>query len=281
MAVSSPRKQRIIRIIRRVLHSAYRVSPRLAGRLCYKVLTTPPRHVAEPEEVTFIAEGKQEFIEVNGLKAAVYNWPGDGPNVLLVHGWDSYSGRWFELGRRLLAAGCNVFAIDAPAHGATKGGVFSVIHFADLLAAYVDVCRPELLVGHSAGGMASIYYPEAYPTAFRPKKIALLGTPAELSDFVESFRRIIGLRPEIIRALETEFIRRWKNSFAYFSMARFAKQLNMPGLIAHDKTDDIASYMGAYAIAESWPQAELMITEGMGHGLQTEEVWAKVVALVN
>jgi pimeloyl-ACP methyl ester carboxylesterase len=280
MPTDSAAKNKLIPIIRKVINTSYRVSPKLAGRLCYRVLTTPPKHEAKPIEEAFIAEGISNYITVGKVRAAVYNWRGNGKNVLLAHGWDSYSGRWHELGRRLLAAGCNVFAIDAPGHGRTNSGTFSVAHYAELLAAFATQCQPDLIVGHSAGGMAAIYYHKAFPEAFLPSKMALLGTPARLSDFVESFRRIIGLHHEVIDALEKDFLRRWSNPFSYYSMDTFAEILDIPGLIVHDKHDDIAPYEGAYQIAANWPQAELIITEGMGHGLQTELVWEKVLELV-
>lgn len=280
MPTDSSKKNKLIPIIRKVLNTSYRISPKLAGRLCYRVLTMPPKHDAKAVEEAFIAESITNYISVGKVRAAVYHWPGKGANILLAHGWDSYSGRWYELGRRLLAAGCNVFAIDAPGHGRTQSGTFSVAHYAELLATYASICQPAMIVGHSAGGMASIFYHKAFPDAFRPKKMAVLGTPAELSDFVESFRRIIGLRPEVITALEKDFLRRWSNPFSYYSMADFAKVLDIPGLIVHDKHDDIAPCAGAYQIAANWPQAELLITEGMGHGLQTEEIWDKLVQMV-
>ncbi|MEL7220986.1 MAG: alpha/beta fold hydrolase, partial [Bacteroidota bacterium] len=189
-------------------------------------------------------------------------------------------GRWYELGRRLLAAGCDVYAIDAPGHGRTRNGSFSVAHYAEFLAAFASEVKPHLVVGHSAGGMASIYYHKAFPTAHKPQKLALLGTPAHLTDFIESFRQTIGLRHEVIDALEKDFIRRWQNPFSYYSMADFARELTVPGLIVHDKQDDIAPSEGAYQIAKNWPQAELYMTEGMGHKLQTEAVWERVLSMI-
>lgn len=280
MSSTSASQNRLIPIVRKVLNTTYYFSPNLAGRLCYRVLTTPPSHEPDAYEEAFIDEATINYLKVNQVEAAVYNWHGTGKNVLLAHGWDSYSGRWYELGRRLLAAGCNVFAIDAPGHGRTRSGTFSVAHYAELIAAFASQIKPYLIVGHSAGGMSSIYYHKAYPEAYSPQKLALLGTPAHLTDFIDSFRKTIGLRPEVIDALEKDFIRRWKNPFSYYSMANFAKELNIPGLIVHDKHDDVAPSDSAYQIAKNWPQAELYMTEGMGHKLQTEAVWNKVLALI-
>jgi pimeloyl-ACP methyl ester carboxylesterase len=266
-----------LRSIRLALNTAYRLSPRMAGKWCYRVLAKPPRAELSPSEKSCLAAAEQGILPVGIMKIRTYRWPGAGPRVLLAHGWNSHTGRWQPLIKKLVKAGYDVYALDAPAHGASYGGHFAVIYYADVVAAAVAKVAPYAIVGHSAGGMASLYYLQHELEAFRPEKLALLAVPAELTEFMASFQRVIGMRPEVMEALETEFSRRFDKDFSYFSNAEYVKDLQIPGLIVHDQTDDIAPVSGATRMKENWEESELLLTNGLGHSVLGEVVEKRVL----
>ncbi|MEM1214753.1 MAG: alpha/beta hydrolase [Bacteroidota bacterium] len=272
-----PSKDLTIRTVQTVLNGSYRFSTRLSGYLTYQVLVRPPKHEAEPAEEAFIAKAETAYLTDEELQLATYHWPGSGPKILLAHGWDSYSGRWYELAERLLAAGFDLYALDAPAHGHTSGGQFSVHRYAQSMTTAMHAIKPDILIGHSAGGMAAVYYFHQFQAPVRPERMVLLGTPGELTDFVESFRRVLGLSHRTIAAMDDYFVKRWDHPIAYYSVSEFAKILRLPGLVIHDEDDDVAPYAGALAITNNWAEAELMTTQGLGHSLQSEAVWQRIV----
>ncbi|MDT1028360.1 alpha/beta hydrolase, partial [Pseudomonas paraeruginosa] len=53
-----------------------------------------------------------------GLSA--WRW-GEGPAVLLLHGWGGRPTQFAHLSEQLVGAGYCVFALDAPAHGRSPG----------------------------------------------------------------------------------------------------------------------------------------------------------------
>ena len=269
-----------VRAIRALLNGSWRISPALAGRLCYQVLAVPPRRLPDAAEAQFLALGQPAFFTLDDMQVSTYHWPGTGPTVLLAHGWDSHSGRWYELGQQLLAAGYDVYAVDAPAHGQTQGGHFSVIYYAEVLATFVDQCQPAVVVGHSAGGMAAVYYLHHHQQAHRPQQLVLLATPGELNDFMNSFRMGLGVRQEVIDEVEEGFIRRYQHQFSYYSISRFSQELTIPGLIIHDHDDDVAPIAGAHDIAANWTNSELILTEGLGHSLKAAIVWHEIMDFI-
>lgn len=55
-------------------------------------------------------------MQVGGAPVTTYAW-GEGPAVLLVHGWSSHTGCMAGFVDPLLERGFRVVAFDAPAHG--------------------------------------------------------------------------------------------------------------------------------------------------------------------
>jgi len=89
----------------------------------------------------------------NGIRAA-YNVAGEGPDVVLVHGWMASKRYWQEASRKL--PGFRVWALDLygfgdsekPANGYTLEG------YAAFLEGYLDTVgiRKAAIIGHSMGG---------------------------------------------------------------------------------------------------------------------------------
>jgi pimeloyl-ACP methyl ester carboxylesterase len=59
-------------------------------------------------------------------------------------------------------------------------------------------------------------------------------------------------------------------------------QLTVPGLIIHDRQDQIVSFANAERIAQNWQTATLQVTEGLDHRgpLQDRDVIRRVVAFL-
>lgn len=85
---------------------------------------------------------------------------GNGPQVLLVHGYGTSVDEWSVVQPELIAAGFRVFAYDARGHGLSNvgsGGLTSASLFSDL-EAVADHCelRDAILVGHSMGTFTAL-----------------------------------------------------------------------------------------------------------------------------
>lgn len=79
---------------------------------------------------------------------------GDGPAVLLVHGWGGFKEGWGPLVDALALAGLRSVAVDLPGWGAApapRGFAHGPADYAAALAGSIDRHRPVALVGHSMG----------------------------------------------------------------------------------------------------------------------------------
>ena len=87
----------------------------------------------------------------------------------------------------------------------------------------------------------------------------------------DGLKRDSGMLADNPVALRTA--RRLDRPLHYFSISRFARALQIPGLILHDEADPVAPVAGARRIHRYWEQSELKIFTGLDHSLRDDAVW--------
>jgi pimeloyl-ACP methyl ester carboxylesterase len=152
--------------------------------------------------------------QLDGLRLA-YRDLGDGPPVLLLHGWPTSSFLWREVMRPLARAN-RVIALDLPGFGASDKPVgirYSFDFFGrtlDLFLAHLGIDQLGLAV-HDLGGPVGLHW--ALDRPGRLTKLALLNTLVypEFSEAVKEFVRACatpGLREQITSPAGLESILR-------------------------------------------------------------------------
>ena len=114
------------------------LAPGVSTRLARKLFFTPlkPRPVTAAQRA--LLDAAETFgVRVNGELLSCWRW-GDGPAVVLVHGWSS---RGIELGEfvaPLVEAGFAVVTYDGPGHGLSGRRASSYFELTDALRAIVS-----------------------------------------------------------------------------------------------------------------------------------------------
>ena len=109
-----------------------------------------------------------------------YNVQGNGPALVLLHGFLESSVMWDSL-VPLLFKKYTVISIDLPGHG--RSGCVSTIHTMELMAKVVHAIvetnnfKSATIVGHSMGGYVALAYTDIYQSEV-DKLILLNSTPA-------------------------------------------------------------------------------------------------------
>ena len=269
--------------LRRLLNGTARITRRGAGRIGYHLLTNPRRLEEEPENLVFLESARQGTLELLDHKIRTYHWPGDGPSVLLLHGWESSTARWFALFDPLRKAGYDIYAIDAPAHGQSDGKKFNVFFYCQILDAYWNALgfAQDYWIGHSGGGMAAIYYCTRPEYKFRPRRIVSMAVPGELANFIDKFCEMVGVNDRVKYGIGKRVHKNLKRTVEDISFRRFVKDVHVPGLVIHDEEDDVAPIAGAREMHHNWRGSELATTRGRGHSLTGDLVPAIVVGYLN
>jgi pimeloyl-ACP methyl ester carboxylesterase len=267
------------RIIGAWLDTAALVSPSYAGRLGFELFGRPVRRKMKEKEAAFLDTAEAFSFRHAGVKIQGYRWGNGDKKVLLLHGWQSNSGRW-HAGTSLLNDGATVYAIDAPGHGRSGG----VLCTAPLLARVIldlekKVGRFNVIVGHSFGAFSAIYAVSRL-TELRPDKVVALATPGELGGMLEYFQGQLGLKPKTVEAIAAHIRKTFGSPVEDFTTASFASRLEVPSLIVHDPKDPIVPYRHAEVLHQNWRNSSLVAIAGAGHNLNAAGVWNKVADFI-
>ena len=127
---------------------------------------------------------------------SVLRW-GEGPAVLLLHGWAGRPTQFAHLIEQLVGAGYSVYALDAPAHGRSPGREANVVLFAHALLEAAGESPPlRAVVGHSLGGAAALL---AAQMGLRSEALVTVSAPSRILEQLRLFARFVGL-PALARS---------------------------------------------------------------------------------
>ena len=242
--------------------------PELAGAWAERMFLTPPRARNAAASALDLIDARSSFLEHKGRHIAMWTWgtrSKEAPAVLLAHGWGGNAAQMRAFAFPLLQAGYRVIAYDQPAHGVSDGKLTGLPDFADVLGAVAGYHGGiEAVIAHSLGGAAAALSLSWGRVAFN--KIVLISPPSDLVGYSRRFARWYWM-PEAVReamqnAIEERYGVRWED----LEVRRVAPRLGARALVIHDRDDRMMPWIHGAKVAESWPGAQLMLTDGLGHG---------------
>ncbi|EIK93261.1 hydrolase [Pseudomonas sp. M47T1] len=191
---------------------------------------------------------------------SVLRW-GQGPTVLLMHGWEGRPTQFAALIEALVQAGYSVVALEGPGHGRSRGSQAHVVLFAHaLLEAAAQLPPLRAVIGHSMGGAAALL---ASQWGLKAEVLVSVSAPARILGMLRNFAAHVGL-PARARSA---FIRQVEHTVgiaaAQLDVSRY--QLEMPGLIVHADNDPLVPVAEAHAIHKAWFGSRLLVLPQGGH----------------
>jgi pimeloyl-ACP methyl ester carboxylesterase len=248
--------------LRTGMRVASTLAPGAAARLARKLFFTPRRARLRDEEREVLARGELFTLAVEGRRVVGRAW-GEGPTVLLVHGWGGHSGQLTPFVDPAVAAGFRVVALDLPGHGESAGSVSSLVHFATALVQAAALFRPVRgLVAHSFGAAASTY---ALSSGLSVGRAVFFAPPAGFESFWLRFQAGVGVSQPIMDRMIHE-AEGWLNvRFDAIAPAGLAPRMTAPLLVLHDPEDREVPFAEGAGLARRWPGAELRSAAGLGH----------------
>ncbi|MEM9292518.1 MAG: alpha/beta hydrolase [Acidobacteriota bacterium] len=273
-------KSTIVRTIRGIARVLSAVSPPLAARFLGKLFTTPTPHPLRPREKKWLQGVEKSRVRSEELgELQIYSW-GEGPTVLLMHGW---SGRGAQLGAYaapLVERGYRVVAMDGVAHGESDGSRATPL----LMAASVQAVAGSLgplagVIAHSLGTVATTL---ALTRGIQAERLVYISPPEELSIYIRKAGAFLGFPPTIAPKAQKLLERRYGLSFEAARGAVLGPARLEPLLVIHDREDQEVPYSEGKNLISCWPGAELHTTEGLGHHriLRNAEVVQRAVNFI-
>lgn len=270
----------VYRLLGMYLNALTRFWPRKGGKTVFKLFCTPKSREIIPEELDFLQTASQGELNFHGQSIRTYTW-GKGPKkILLVHGWQSLSSRWKPLVETLIGSKFTLLAYDAPGHGLSGGGQFTIPENAELIYRIMNAEGGfEAVVGHSLGSLSLLYARSRHPLP-EIRKWVLMAPPINLNDLVFLFRKTLGLNPRTMNRMIEEMKLSTPGGLETFEIAQLARDLSTAGLIIHDREDDRVPYSNSEKLAAVWPQGRLLTTRGQGHRLRSSEVIQQITTFI-
>ena len=235
-----------------------------------------PRRRMRPRVSRALADAEEHEIALPS--GAVAAWRvGNGPAVLLVHGWEDDNALWGPLADSFAREGRPVVALDLPGHGfsqaadaSPRGAALAVLETAKALGPI------EAVVGHSYGCTASMI---ALAQGLEARRAVMIASPVPRT---KPSRRGEGdfddVPPQVLqRALAIRAEGEDKRRAQIEDMLR---GMSVPALIVHSIDDEQCPMENGQRMAELWPSAELLLVDGLGHRFVAQDtaVLERVVA---
>jgi pimeloyl-ACP methyl ester carboxylesterase len=256
-----PKKGPTVRFLamRAGLAALARVAPATAERVVLDLFARPARFGVTRDPAAAGLPAHRFLIQSHRLAAPVTAWDwGDGPTIVLVHGWAGQAAQLSSFVAPLVTAGFHVVAFDQPAHGQSPGRRANVVDFAAAVAAVGARLSPiHGIVGHSLGATAAVM---AVRAGLAVERVVLLAPPADPAPFAHSFARRMGLPP----ARADGVVARARQLIADASPA-VPTTPHAPVLVMHDRADPEVPFAHSEAITATWPGSQLVPLEGLGH----------------
>lgn len=268
--------------VRATLAAVETRSPDLAARVVERLMFRTTRRPPPEAERAVLATARPFQIPSPHGRLAAWRW-GEGPLVLLVHGWNGRGAQLGALVDPLVQRGFEVVAFDAPGHGRSPGASSSLPVFADAIDAVLDAVRPAFtpihaIVAHSMGGAATTFAMSRFlrtpatrlerglrEAELPARRFAFVAPPVDVRDFVRSASAMLRVgdatRASVSRRIEARFGTRLEEMYAPAA----AREMHAPLLVVHDQADREVPVACGRLLASSWPGAELEVTEGLGH----------------
>lgn len=230
---------------------------------------TVPR-VAEPLQ-------RVDITEVTGPQGRIAAWRlGEGPAVLLVHGWEDDNALWTPLIEALVARGHAVVAFDNPAHGLSDGGRGHAPEVADAIAAVAQTLGPiKAVVAHSVGAWGSAL---ALNEGLAAERFVLIAPPSGRSE--DRWRRAaarMGMSEDALAAA-VERMKSQLTAHGRDTLDATVPKLKLPMLFVHSRVDDRCPFDGAEAMADTCQDARFYALEDADHRATAQD--AEAIAVI-
>ena len=240
-----------------------RLSPGLACKLAMELFTRTPRaRGLRRDEEKLLLSATPFRLKAEGHELSAWSW-GDGPTVLLQHGWSSRGSHLGAFVRPLLDAGFSVVTYDAPAHGQSPGRKTNGFEISRIVLQLTrQLNGVHAVIAHSLGCSASAF---AMRDGAPVGRAVFLNPPAEMETYATLFGDSLGFPPEVIERMKAGFEAGTHLQWTDFEPENLARGQRAPLLVISDRNDRKVPWQGGRDIAAAWPDGRHHATTGLGH----------------
>jgi pimeloyl-ACP methyl ester carboxylesterase len=253
----------LLRLIRLAFRLFGPLFPGLFSHWAYWLWTRTHRYPEPAREKRMRLRASEHLLFVNGQEIRAWSW-GEGPLVLLVHGWNGRGLQMAGFVKPLLESGYRVISFDAPGHGLSPGRHSSILDIRDVIMRIGEHEGPvHAVIAHSFGVAclsASII------KGFQCTAVIAVSSPGGYQSLIEGYARYLQMPDAVKERLKATIMSRSEGVFwEDFSPAGATGHLPRHCLVVHDADDKTVHWQVGEALARRWPNAEFFLSKGLGH----------------
>lgn len=263
-----------------ILNALGRISPKSAGRAAFRVMCTPIKTKIRPKDRQFLDTAGPLQVKVNGINVRGFAW-GEGPTILLVHGWSGQSSDWQSYVARLLEAGYKIIAFDAPAHGVSAGKFLPPsLYIKTLEAILSSTGRVYGIIAHSLGALATVLALSQLKL-LPPRKLVLMSAYKDVDTFFSDHFYASLNKSTLLQEAIQQYRSDIGDSLSSRSLTDILPLIGAHKvLIVHDQEDVVSPVRIGKQLARRCPNAHLLLTTGLGHTLNHAIVVDAIVQFI-
>lgn len=271
--------QAALKVIRPLVRVSSLISPRLTGRLAFRLFCTPVGRVRvnrqspsfrRAEALFARAEMRRVTYGCGYIRSFAFEPSGAAKGtVLVLHGWTGEAIVMIGFIEALLERGFRVIAPDLPAHGGSSGRQLT---FPLAMQALNALLRGEAplagILAHSFGGSIGMAAMAGAIDAFPPvraKRFVSIAAPSTMQVYGKQFSAMLGLSRRGHQAFEDQVRLIAGRPMDSFSGRDFLTRTGVPALIIHAPDDKEIPFSDAQDLAAAGPQVSLLPAHGHGH----------------
>ena len=268
--------------IKRGLQLMEFLSPYLAMRVASYLFSVPYKFKISPKEIEEMEKRKKGFLHIPTLNKSIciYNWQGNGKNILMVHGWSGRGTSMYKIAQILNESGFNVISFDAPAHGKSEGtttGAPEFVQSINLLNNHFNGFYA--IIGHS---LATVPIFKCYKNLRGIEKIVTIGSVNKMIDIFENFTARLKLKKSTCDIMIKYLEKKFDVSVDSYAAEKMTEQIECKILMFHDKDDREIPIECSRILNKKLKNSKLIETTGLGHSriLKDMEVAEKIKTFI-
>lgn len=237
----------------------------------FSAFVKPQKRPVSPADLEALKRATPHTFTYRGLKLNAWSW-GEGPAVLLLHGWESRASHMTAFVAPLVAAGFRAIALDAPAHGDSEGEITEVMDYGKAIVAAAAHLGPfTAVIAHSVGSAASLY---AYAHGVKVDVSVQVSGPSSLTRVVRRMGQMFNMTPIEATRFQSLIEQHIGAPLSAMDIPALESGMTHPALVIHGMQDRVIKADESKGLVEKWSNAKLLLFSDIGHSkiLQDPEV---------
>ena len=267
-----------------IANSLTTIKDYLHAQFCYQLFITPTyqpvpkqyRQFAE-QACQYLENERNDLIHIETPRHHVihrFSQPNnpDAKKILITHGWMSRAAYMARLISALHKQGFDIYALDFPAHGESKGVQLPWSDAVSILQQTLNHLGPfYAAIGHSFGGsmllntlnLASQY--SEWKIDIEPERVVLLASPTRMRTPVGRLARQFNLSAKGYLLLRQVFREEAIIDLKRLDFRHYTKNAHTPFLCIHGADDEAIIPNESILFCEKYPHATLSLLKDIDH----------------